>query len=302
MDVSSLLTQWSFEPLVTLGLIAAAVLYVRGLDYSLRHGIGQPVRLWQVLCFFAGLFVLLIALESVVDVQAGQLLWVHMIQHDLLTMIAPPLLLLGAPLWPLWRALPRNARVASLRWSLRQPGVRRAAKSISHALTRPRVVLVLFTGSFVLWHLPALYDLALEQPTVHIVEHLVFLGTALLFWAQMIPSQPGKATLSYPMQALYNCAAALVLNVLGAVFVFSTGTIYPYYAALSRAAGATTVLVDQHLAGAAMDVPGTLVFFATIIIILWRWLESDEREANAERPPAVRVNGIAASRRPGGAV
>jgi cytochrome c oxidase assembly factor CtaG len=282
VDLSSLLTQWSFEPLVTLGLLASAFLYVRGLEYSLRHGIGKPIPLWRVVCFFAGLFILLIALESVIDVQAAQLLWVHMIQHDLLAMVAPPLLLLGLPLWPVWRGVPRRARVASLRWALKQPGVRRVSMGISHLLGRPRVALVLFTGSFVLWHLPVLYDLALEQPTVHIAEHLTFLGTALLFWAQVIPARPVKGTVSYPMQALYLCVAALVLNVLGGVFVFSTGPLYPYYAALRRGAQSTPLLIDQHLAGAAMDIPGTFIFFTVIIIILWRWLEGDEREAAAE--------------------
>ncbi len=282
MDFTSLLTEWSFQPLVTVGLLASAFLYVRGLDYSLRHGIGEPVPLWRVLCFFAGLLLVLIAIESVVDVEAGQLLWVHMVQHDLLTMLAPPLLLLGLPVWPMWRAIPRGARVASLRWALRKPGVRRATTAIAHLVEKPRVTFVIFTGSFVLWHLPSLYDLALEQENIHILEHLTFIATALLFWSQVIPSRVGKATLSYPFQALYLCGAALVLNVLGGVFVFSTGPLYPFYAALHRSTSTLPLLVDQHLAGATMDVPGTFVFFTAVIIILWRWLERDEREAAAE--------------------
>jgi putative membrane protein len=283
MNLSALVTQWTFEPLVTLGLLASAFLYVRGLDYSLRRGIGEPIPIWRVLCFFAGLLVVLIALESIVDAQAGELLWVHMIQHDLLTILAPPLLLLGLPTWPLWRGIPRQARVASLRWALKQPGVRRASTAVAHALGQPRVTLTLFLIGFITWHLPPLYDLALENQTIHIVEHVTFLATALLFWSQLIPSPTAHVKLSYPFQALYLLGAALVLNVLGGVFVFSTGPLYPYYAALHRTASTLPLLVDQHLAGAAMDVPGTIIFFTTAIIILWRWLENDEREANAER-------------------
>ncbi len=111
---------------------------------------------------------------------------------------------------------------------------------------------------------------------------------------------------------LYLGAAALVMNVLGAVYVFSTGPLYPFYAALPRGADTTPLLVDQHLAGAAMDVPNTIVFFTVMTILLWRWLESDELgsptggfEASAERSPgasAAHVSGVAAAPRPPGGV
>jgi cytochrome c oxidase assembly factor CtaG len=104
---------------------------------------------------------------------------------------------------------------------------------------------------------------------------------------------------------LYLGAAALVMNVLGAVYVFSTGPLYPFYAALPRGADTTPLLVDQHLAGAAMDVPNTIVFFMMMINVLWRWLESDERERSAERAPGsstAHISGVAAAPRPPGGV
>ena len=119
--------------------------------------------------------------------------------------------------------------------------------------------------------------------------------TALIFWAQVIPARPLKGSLSYPLQALYLCVAALALNVLGGVFVFSTGPLYPYYAALRRDAQSIPVLIDQHLAGAAMDIPGTFIFFTVIIIILWRWLESDEREAAVESSRVATLSRLRAS-------
>ncbi|WIG60415.1 MAG: hypothetical protein OJF49_003163 [Ktedonobacterales bacterium] len=289
MDIGAFLTTWSFEPMVLLGLVAAALLYVRGLDYVTKHGLAQRLAWWRIPAYFAGLLTILIALESEVDLQAGKLLWVHMVQHDLLTMVAPPLLLLGLPTWTLWRAVPTGTRRGVLSWALRARWPWRVGHALTRFFTEPRVSLALFLGVFLAWHVPALYDLALEQQPIHIMEHLMFLGVALLFWAQIIPARVLARSrgprLSYPMQALYLAAAALVLNVLGGVFVFSTGPLYRFYAALPRAADAPSVLVDQHLAGAAMDVPGTIIFFIIMITVLAKWLAADEREAQAESAP-----------------
>jgi cytochrome c oxidase assembly factor CtaG len=127
------------------------------------------------------------------------------------------------------------------------------------------------------WHLPALYDLALRSQAVHALEHALFLGTALLFWAQVVPSLPLHRRLPYMGQAIYLGSSAMVMNVLAAVYMYSTQPLYPYYAALARAAGGLTVMEDQHVAGAAMDVPGTLLFFGAIIGLVALWLREDER-------------------------
>ena len=285
MTLQDLLTGWSFDPVVALGIALSGLLYVRGVQYSTRHGIGARLEWWHIASFYAGLLAVFLALQSAIDVDAGKLLWVHMVQHDLLIVIGPPLLLLGMPAWPLWRALPLPWRRSTLSWMIRERWPWRWMQAIGHALSRPRVAWLLFVGLFVAWHLPVLYDLALEQPLVHILEHLCFLGTALLFWAQVIPMSPTPSRtprLSYPMQAVYLCAAALVSNMLGAVYMFSTAPLYPFYAALPRAAGEPAALVDQHLAGAAMDAPGVLVFSTAVIIVLWRWLQADEEAAEAD--------------------
>lgn len=288
MSIEQLLRAWPLDPLVLVGIGVCALLYWRGLRYSLNRGLSRHLRAWQPLAFAGGLLVLLVALDSPLDVAASELLWAHMVQHELLTIVAAPLLLLSQPEWPMWRGVPLAARRNGLRWVLRRRWPRRLYTAVSRPFRSPAVVWILFIGSFSLWHIPALYDLALEQTPVHVAEHLVFLGTALLFWAQVIPGAHARPALSFTQRAIYLGAAGLHSNVLGAVFVFSTGPLYAYYAALPRAAGTISLLADQHFAGAAMDVPGTIVFFVAIIALLGFWLQEDERAPDlASAPGAV---------------
>ncbi|MGO8947196.1 MAG: cytochrome c oxidase assembly protein [Ktedonobacterales bacterium] len=295
MTLQSLLTVWSFDPLVVCSLVATALLYLRGVAYTTGIGLGPRLQWWQITCFFLGLLVVFIALQSEIDIGAGELLWIHMVQHDLLTMVAPPLLLLGSPGWIIWRAIPAAWRRGLLLEALRLRWPWRLGHTLGRAASNPPLVLALFLGDFLIWHIPVFYDLTLYNHNIHIGEHLLFLGTALLFWAQIIPTNPQrrpvrrqldtKATtkrLSYPQQVLYVACAALVLNVLGGIFVFSVGPIYEYYATLIRTPGMPSVVVDQHYAGALMDIPGTIIFFTTMMILLGLWLVEDDREAQAE--------------------
>jgi putative membrane protein len=279
--MQTLLTGWVFEPTVMLGVGIAAVLYVVGTRYSAQHGLARHHYWWQTVAFFSGLLVVVVALASPIDSLSAQLFWVHMLQHELLTMVAAPLLLLGAPLMPLWRALPLGARRSSLSWALKRGWPIRVGDTIAHFLSRPLVAWLLFVTVFSVWHVPALYDLALEQQPVHVLEHGLFLGAALLFWAQVVPSWPLRLRMSYLGQALYLVASALGMNVIAAVFMYSTGPIYPYYATLIRSTGAMSVVVDQHFAGAVMDVPGTILLFGAISALLVLWLRDDERASAA---------------------
>ncbi len=299
--IQTFLTTWSFEPLVVISVLASALLYILGVRYTSRLGIGPRLQWWQITCFFLGLAVVFIALESEVDSGACQFLWVHMVQHDLLLMIAPPLLLFGIPTWIIWRAFPASWRRGVLLVALRYRWPWRFGQTVGRLASRPLLIWGIFVGDFLIWHIPFFYDLTLYHENIHIMEHLLFIGTALLFWAQVIPTHPqrrpakqGKLAritaqpkhnarrLSYPQQALYLAAAVLIMNILGAIFVFSTGPIYQYYATLVRTPGMPSVVVDQHYAGAAMDVPGTFVFFFALMIVLGLWLREDEQEGQAE--------------------
>ncbi len=286
MTLQTLLQDWSFDPAVVGSVALSALLYWLGLRYSVRAGLIRRVRWWQVAAFVAGLLVLLITLDSPLDTLADNWLWAHMIQHDLLTMVVPPLLLLGAPAWPFWRAIPLRARRASLGWVLRQRWPRRLWHAIERYVLAPWPVWLFYVGTYSIWHIPALYDAALAQLPIHVLEHIMFLGTALLLWAQIIPSHPLQPRLSYPMRALYLCAVGMHANLIGSLFVFSVGPFYRHYALLARPAGTMSALVDQHLGGAAMDVPGTIIFFTAVSAVLWFWLRDDERAPVARALPA----------------
>lgn len=284
MSLQSLPWDWSFEPPVLIGVLVAAALYLRGLRYGLRAGLTRSVSWWRVASFAGGLAGIIIALESPIDAWSQQYLWAHMVQHELLIFVAAPLLLFGAPLWPFWRAIPLGGRRQSLRWFMRHPRPRRVALGVGRFVFAPRTVWALFVGDFLIWHLPVLYDLALRNQTIHDLEHLSFLGTSLLFWAQMIPSHPLKPRMSYVRQAMYLVAAGMVMMFVSLILVYSNQPVYSYYQALPHPAGSLPLDVDQTTAGALMNVTGMIIFGATFMALAWFWLGDDERRS-AELPP-----------------
>jgi cytochrome c oxidase assembly factor CtaG len=285
MSLQSLPWSWAFEPPVLIGLLLAAVLYVRGLQYGLRAGLTRSISWWRVASFFGGLVAILLALESPVDLWSQQYLWAHMVQHELLIFVVPPLLLFGAPLWPIWRAIPLSGRRQSLRWFMRHPRPRRFVLAVGRFLFAPRTVWFLFVGDFLVWHLPALYDQALRNQTVHDAEHLLFLVTALLFWSQMIPSHPLKPRMSYARQAMYVVAAGVFMQFVALVLVYSGQPVYQYYMTVSRPAGALPLDVDQTTAGALMNLTGMIIFGTAFMVLTWFWLADDERHPAGVTPP-----------------
>jgi putative membrane protein len=271
---------WSFDPPIILGLLGAALLYTLGLHASPRPRRGSTAR---SVAFAAGLALILVALESPLDAWAERLLWVHMVQHELLVMAAAPLLLLGAPALPLLRAVPLSPRRAILRRLLR----RRRWCSLAHPAVRlagsPLLAWLAFTGDFTLWHVPLLYDLAVRHQTVHDLEHLCYLATALLFWAQLIPSPPWRPRCSPTGQAIFLGAAAAWETGLDLVFILAGQPLYPSYATLARGPGMISALTDQSIAGGIMDGWGMATFFLAFLLLR---RPGDEPRASPRRPPA----------------
>lgn len=280
MILADLLSNWPVEPAIVVGLILAIALYWRGVRYSQRMGLARHLVWWRTCAFAAGLFVVFFALNGPMDVAADSSLSAHMAQHELLVMVAAPLLLVGAPLWPFWRAVPLTIRRGVLGWAIARRWPRRLGHVLTVAFFGPVQALVIFIVGFSLWHIPALYDAALANDTVHAAEHLTFLAIALLFWVQVIPSRPLHPRLSYPMQLVYVGVAGVYSSVMGSFFMFSTAPFYPYYVGQTGggSAGVAAALVDQHIAGSAMDIPGVLIFFVAMSALLWLWLRDDEQE------------------------
>lgn len=219
--------------------------------------------MWRAVAFLSGLVVFYVAIASPLDAFAGLLLQIHMAQHFLLMMVAPPLLWLGLPELPLLHGLPEAVRRDGLGPFLGWPVLHRIRAFLSH----PATCWFAFVGATWLWHLPALYETALLDPFWHEVEHASFFFGALLFWFPVIqpwPSQP-----RWPRLAMvpYLLLASLQATVFSALFVFSDRVIYAVYESAPRLAG-ISALEDQQVAGAVMWVPGSFVLLAAIMLLV----------------------------------
>jgi cytochrome c oxidase assembly factor CtaG len=232
---------------------------------------------WRTASFFAGLLALLVALTSSVDFLATRLFSVHMVQHMLITVAAAPLLMLGAPIRPLLRGLPAIVRSSVIRPLARSGAVRQ----LTHALRHPLLAAVLYVGGLYFWHLPALYDAALADPFVHVVEHAWFLVTALLFWSVVIDPVPFRGTLGYAARLPYLLIAGAAQNtILGGLLSFSSRLLYGSYAVpVGRSdlfAYGIDPLSDQRVGGAIMWVAGDFIFLAAASLCFFLWLDEEE--------------------------
>lgn len=260
------LFSWAFEPVPVVGLLAAAIVYFLGWR-SLHAQVPWRFPAERLVSFLAGLAVIFVALASPLDAFAGWLLVVHMVQHLLLTMVAPPLLLLGWPLLPLLSGLPRAFVRDGLAPFLVSPSLQRFGRFLVH----PFFAGPLFILSNLFWHAPALYELALRSPGWHQVEHLCFLGTAILFWWPVVQPWPSRPALPRWAMIPYLLAADLQNTALAGFLTFYGGVLYPTYAAAPRISGLSAV-DDQAAAGAVMWVPGSMVFLIPVAVIAIRFL------------------------------
>ena len=290
--LDAFLRSWPFDPWLLVALILPAWIYGRGWRTLRRR---DPLR-WhsgQLAAFVGGLSAIYLALASPVEPFSALLLQVHMVQHLLLMMVAPPLLWLGTPLFPLLRGLPRPIRTYWAIPLLRAPFLNRWFGR----LTYPWVALALYTAMAWGWHSPAVYERALRSSGWHYLQHFCFLGSALLFWYPVVRPYPARPRWSAWLLFPYLILADVQNTVLSALFTFSSRVLYPYYAEGPRLAG-VSVLEDQAAAGVLMWVPGSLVFLAPLFGIALRLLYGQETQASgAFTRPGVLASG--ACKRPG---
>lgn len=252
------LRSWPLEPALIISLLATAFIYARGWRQLRRRGSARCTQR-RLACFLAGLTAIFLALSSPIETLSGYLLHIHMVQHQLLMMAAPPLLWLGDPLLPLLRGLPMPVR----RYWVGPLFRSRWLRSLFGWLTKLPVAWSLFVGSMWLWHSPRLYQAALASPAWHYVQHLFFLGTALLFWLPVVRPYPGHwPTNRWPILP-YLFLADLQNTALSALLAFAGQPLYPHYAAMPRLWG-ISVMQDQAIAGALMWVPGSLAFLVPL--------------------------------------
>jgi putative membrane protein len=287
MDLSAILAGFISWPyvLVLLGVLLVGSVYALGIRRMLQANVAERLHWWNCCAFAAGLLVVLAALLPQMDHLAHQWFWVHMLQNESLALVGSLLLILGMPAWALWYALPQRVRGSLLRWALARVWPRALSRGIGRWILRPWVICVIYVASFSVWHVPLLYDAALVQPPLYALELGMFLVTGLLLWAQVIPWRPAVRPYLNPVPSMILLVlVGMHSNLLGSLYMFSTVPFYPYYISLHSTTGAA--LVDQHLAGAAMDVPGTLLLWGALSVLLWVWLSQDERAGQTTATPA----------------
>jgi cytochrome c oxidase assembly factor CtaG len=276
----AVLASWTFDPWLVLGLLVLAVVYGRGWRV-LRWQMPDRFPVWRLASFLGGLATLLVAVASPIDAFAGLLLQVHMVQHLLLMMVAPPLLLLGAPLVPLLRGLPPRVAKDWIGPFVGWPALRRAFTLATHPIVCWSA-LVLATW---LWHLPAFYQVALRSPAWHAVEHATFLAAGLLFWWPVVQPWPSRAAWPRWTMPLYLLLADIQNTIFAAFLTFSERVLYPAYGSVPRLGG-LSALDDQVAAGAIMWVPGSVLFLVPAAVITVQMLAPRAAPAGRARSVA----------------
>jgi putative membrane protein len=262
----ALLSQWTFEPWVVLTLALSAALYARGVARLWRSaGAARGVTRTQVACFSAGWLAVAAALVSPLDALGGRLFSAHMVQHEILMLVAAPLLVLGRPL-------------AAWAWALPGGGARTAGRlfrgrawSASWSLlTDPVAAWSLHALALWAWHVPRFFEGALASEWLHALQHTSFLATALLFWWAVL-GDDARAGRRSGFALLFLFTTMLHTSVLGALLSLAPTPWYPAYAAHAAALGVDPV-EDQQLGGLVMWVPCAFAYIAAGLIVLNRLL------------------------------
>lgn len=215
----------------------------------------------QVMWFTAGALTILVASEwPVHDLSERYLFSVHMVQHTLIALAAPPMLLLGMPAWLLRKLLSPRPVYAILRH-----------------LTRPLIALVIFNGVIVLTHWPMLVNAMLEHHSLHLVGHVVLFGSATLMWWPVVSPLPEMPTLSYPGRMLYLFLQSIVPTVPASFLTFGSTPLYSFYEQAPRIWG-WSALTDQTIAGLIMKLVGGFILWSVIGVMFFKWYLVEQRE------------------------
>jgi putative membrane protein len=266
------LFQWRPEPIVLVALAAATLGWVvLARRVSVGHPANQHPR-WRTATFLGGLAVLAVALMLPIEAYEGQLFSVHMLQHMLLELVAAPLLLLGAP--------------ATLALRAASPSVRAGLLSVLHSravtmLSFPLLAWVVFAAVNWGWHFSSLYNDALETPWLHDVQHLTFLGAALLFWWPVVGADPARWRLPHPVRLFYLFLAMPQNSFLGIALMSAPLALYPHYLTNVRHWGPSPI-VDQSIGGMLMWVGGDVAFLVAMGLVVAAWVRAEDRRTARE--------------------
>ncbi len=273
---------WRLDLRMIIALLATAWIYTRGWR-QLHRQMPSRYTAARLILFLSGLAAIFAALASPLDAFGNLLLQAHMVQHLLLIMVAPLLLLTGQPVLPLLRGLPSRVMKTGLGPFLRW----RALRNIGGALVSPVVAFCAMAFAIIFWHLPRFYELGLRSPSWHQAEHACFFFAALLFWWPVVEVWPAHSHAPNWAMIPYLILADLVNTGLSAFLVFSKDVVYPTYALAPRLWG-ISALGDQAVAGGIMWVPGSIVFLVPAVAVAMKALDSGRgvRPSSYLRPPS----------------
>ena len=279
-DAWSALGHWALEPVTIAALLAVGSAYGAGVIRIHRLGRGFPR--WRVAAFAAGWLVLGLSLLSPIDAYADVSFTIHMLQHLLLTIVAPPLLAIGAPITLALRTLSLGG-ASSVTAALGSP--------LARVLGNPVVGWLLFVGVPIAVHASRVFDLALTSSWWHALEHAAWIGAALVYWWPIVCADPTPHPMSYGARLLSLLLAMPAMSFL-ALAIYSANTpLYATYAALPAPWG-PSALADQRNAAALMWVAGNLALVVAILLVAASW---KRHEDEAQRRLEAREDALASS-------
>jgi len=251
-----------YEVLIGLSTIQLLYLVFVG-PVRKQYSLADSVDPRQTLIFTSAILITLFSLISPLHVLSDTYLFsAHMLQHVLLTLVVPPMFILGTP-----------------EWIFRKVLLSRYLFRLSHIFTNPFVAFALFNLVFSLWHLPEIYNLSLSNRSVHISEHLMFIATATLMWWPITSPISELPRLSYPFQMLYLFLLSIFQIVVFAPITFSNFPIYKLYVDAPRVWSSISPLADQQIGGIVMKLSGSLIFITLIIVVFFRWFKNDSGQS-----------------------
>ncbi len=243
-------TGFTVHASTVIGIAAVAALYLWG---ARRAGADGPSPARRV-AFFAALLVLFLSLNGPLhDLSDYYLFSAHMVQHLLITLVVPPLMIVGVT-------------GGMLRPLLRVP----VLGAVARRLTRPVTCFVLFNLVLAFWHLPPMYNTAMAYHEVHIAQHLMFISTAVLLWWPIMSPLPELPRLSYPGQMLYCFLTVIPMSIVSVYIAMADRVLYPAYSIAPRILGISP-LEDQHYGGLIMWIPGGLFFYGVMTVVFFKW-------------------------------
>jgi len=273
------LFEWQFWPQIILTLAGLALIYVLGWRRLRQRGAHHLANGWRLTSFLLGLAALWLAMISFIEVLQNFLFSVHMVQHLLITMVAPPLLWLADPIPVLLWGLPTNLRRLLAGWL----AVRSPWRPLLKRASAPWLAWGGYVVTLWLWHTPDAYNAGMNSEIVHILEHTTYFISAMLFWWHVSGSAPRyHGRLGYGFRMGYLFAALVSNEILGVIISFARQPIYSYYTNVARVSS-LSVMDDQMLGGALMWVPGGMMYALGAVVLLARLLEQEEKQVEEAR-------------------